>query len=129
MKRTWPALLPAVILGLAWSGPAGAGSNPAPAVTAKGVDAIVCVAVNDPFVLGAWEKIRNVDGKVNVLSDGNAEFTRALGLDFDGSAVGLGTRSKRYAMIVDDGMVKALMVEDAPAKAEKSSASAILAAL
>ena len=75
------------------------------------------------------EKIRNVDGKVNVLSDGNAEFTRALGLDFDGSAVGLGTRSKRYAMIVDDGVVKALMVEDAPAQAEKSSASAILAAL
>jgi peroxiredoxin len=96
---------------------------------AKGIDAIVCVAVNDPFVLGAWEKVRNVDGKVNVLSDGNAEFTRALGLDFDGSAVGLGTRSKRYAMVVDDGVVKALMVEDAPAQAEKSSASAILAAL
>ena len=93
-------------------------------ITAKGVDAIVCVAVNDPFVLGAWEKVRNVDGKVNVLSDGNAEFTRALGLDFDGSAVGLGTRSKRYAMVVDDGVVKALMVEDAPAQAEKSSASA-----
>ena len=68
-------------------------------------------------------------GKVNMLSDGNAEFTRALGLDFDGSAVGLGTRSKRYAMIVDDGVVKALMVEDAPAQAEKSSASAVLAAL
>jgi peroxiredoxin len=99
------------------------------AIKAKGVDAILCVAVNDPFVLGAWEKARNVGGKVNILSDGNAEFTRALGLDFDGSGVGLGTRSKRYAMIVDDGVVKALMVEDAPAQAEKSSASAVLAAL
>ena len=101
----------------------------ADAIKAKGVDAILCVAVNDPFVVGAWEKARNVGGKVSMLSDGNAEFTRALGLDFDGSGVGLGTRSKRYAMIVDDGVVKALMVEDAPAQAEKSSASAVLAAL
>jgi peroxiredoxin len=101
----------------------------ADAIRAKGVDAILCVAVNDPFVVGAWEKARNVGGRVNMLSDGNAEFTRALGLDFDGSGVGLGTRSKRYAMIVDDGVVKTLMVEDAPAQAEKSSASAILAAL
>jgi peroxiredoxin len=101
----------------------------ADAIRAKGVDAILCVAVNDPFVLGAWEKARNVGGKVSMLSDGNAEFTRALGLDFDGSGVGLGTRSKRYAMVVDDGVVKALMVEDAPAQAEKSSASAVLAAL
>jgi glutaredoxin/glutathione-dependent peroxiredoxin len=98
-------------------------------IAAKGVDAILCVAVNDPFVLSAWEKARNVGGKVKMLSDGNAEFTRALGLDFDGSAVGLGTRSRRYAMVVDDGVVKALMVEDAPAQAEKSSAAAILAAL
>jgi peroxiredoxin len=98
-------------------------------ITARGVDAILCVAVNDPFVVSAWEKARNVGGKVKMLSDGNAEFTRALGLDFDGSAVGLGTRSRRYAMVVDDGVVKALMVEDAPAQAEKSSAAAILAAL
>jgi peroxiredoxin len=98
-------------------------------ITAKGIDAILCVAVNDPFVVSAWEKARNVGGKVNMLSDGNAEFTRALGLDFDGSAVGLGTRSKRYAMVVDDGVVKTLMVEDAPAQAEKSSAHAILAVL
>jgi peroxiredoxin len=98
-------------------------------IAAKGVDAILCVAVNDPFVLSAWEKARNVGGKVKILSDGNAEFTRALGLDFDGSAVGLGTRSKRYAMVVDDGVVKTLMIEDAPAQAEKSSAQAILATL
>ena len=66
----------------------------ADAFKAKGVDTIACVAVNDPFVLSAWEKARNVDGKVEMLSDGNAEFTRALGLDFDGSGVGLGTRSQ-----------------------------------
>ena len=71
----------------------------------------------------------SVGGKVTMLSDGNAEFTRALGLDFDGSAVGLGTRSKRYAMVVEDGVVKSLMVEDVPTQAEKSSASALLAAL
>jgi len=101
----------------------------ADAIKAKGVDAILCVAVNDPFVVSAWEKARNVGGKVTMLSDGNAEFTRAIGLDFDGSAVGLGTRSKRYAMVVDDGVVKSLMVEDAPAQAEKSSASAVLGIL
>jgi peroxiredoxin len=101
----------------------------ADAIRAKGVDAILCVAVNDPFVLGAWERARNVGGKVTLLSDGNAEFTRAIGLDFDASGFGLGTRSKRYAMVVDDGVVKALMVEEAPTQAEKSSASAILAAL
>ena len=101
----------------------------AEAIKAKGVDAILCVAVNDPFVLSAWEKARNVDGRVRILSDGNAELAKALGLDFDGSGVGLGTRSKRYAMIVEDGTVQTLLIEDAPGQAEKSSAAAILAAL
>jgi peroxiredoxin len=101
----------------------------ADAIKAKGVDAVLCVAVNDPFVLSAWEKARNVDGKVTILSDGNAEFTRAIGLDLDASGFGLGTRSKRYAMVVDDGVVRTLLVEDVPTQAEKSSASAILAAL
>lgn len=101
----------------------------AEAIKAKGVDAIACVAVNDPFVMAAWEKAKNVGDKITLLSDGNAELTRAIGLDFDGSGAGLGTRSKRYAMIVDDGTVKALMVEDAPGQADKSSASAVLAAL
>jgi glutaredoxin/glutathione-dependent peroxiredoxin len=101
----------------------------AEAIKAKGVDEILCVAVNDPFVLSAWEKVRNVDGKVRILSDGNAEFTRAIGLDLDASGFGLGTRSKRYAMVVEDGVVKSLMVEDVPTQAEKSSASAILGAL
>ena len=101
----------------------------AEAIRAKGVDAIACVAVNDPFVMNAWEKARNVDGRVTMLSDGNAEFARALGLDFDGSGFGLGTRSKRYAMIVEDGTVRTLLIEDAPPQTEKSSAAAILAAL
>lgn len=101
----------------------------AEAIKAKGVDQILCVAVNDPFVLSAWEKARNVGGKVTMLSDGNAEFTRAIGLDLDASGFGLGTRSKRYAMVVEDGVVKSLMVEDVPTQAEKSSASAIVSAL
>jgi peroxiredoxin len=101
----------------------------ADAIKAKGVDEILCVAVNDPFVLSAWEKARNVNGKVKILSDGNAEFTRAIGLDLDASGFGLGTRSKRYAMVVEDGVVKSLLVEDVPTQAEKSSASAILATL
>jgi peroxiredoxin len=101
----------------------------AEAIKAKGIDAIVCVAVNDPFVMSAWEKARSVDGRVQMLSDGNAELARALGLDFDASAFGLGTRSRRYAMVVENGTVKTLLVEDVPTQAEKSSAAAILAAL
>ena len=96
---------------------------------AKGVDTIACVAVNDPFVMSAWEKASAIDGQIELYSDGNAEFTKALGLDFDASAVGLGTRSKRYAMVVDDGVVRTLLVEDVPSQAEKSSAEAILATL
>ena len=101
----------------------------ADALKAKGVDTIACVAVNDPFVLGAWEKARNVGGKVMMLSDGNGDFTRALGLEFDGSGFGLGKRSRRYAMVIDDGTVKTLLVEEVPSQAERSSASAILATL
>jgi peroxiredoxin len=79
--------------------------------------------------MDAWAKSRNVGEKVELYSDGNAEFTRALGLDFDGSGFGLGTRSRRYAMVVDDGTVKTLLVEEVPSQAEASSASAILATL
>jgi glutaredoxin/glutathione-dependent peroxiredoxin len=96
------------------------------ALRAKGVAAIACVAVNDPFVLKAWERSSGVADRVDFLSDGNAEFTRAIGLDFDGSAIGLGTRSRRYAMVVDDGVVRTLLVEDVPSQAETSSARAIL---
>jgi peroxiredoxin len=81
----------------------------------KGVDTIVCVAVNDPFVLGAWEDATGAKGKVLFLSDGNAEFTKKIGMDFDGSGFGLGTRSKRYSMLVENGVVKAMNVEESPA--------------
>ena len=101
----------------------------AEALRAKGVDTIACVAVNDPFVLNAWDKANNVSGRVEILSDGNGEFTRAIGLEFDGSSRGLGIRSQRYAMVVDDGVLKTLLVEDVPSQAEISSAKAILAAL
>jgi peroxiredoxin len=98
-------------------------------IRAKGVDAIACVAVNDPFVLKAWDHATGATGRIDIFSDGNAEFTRALGLDFDGSGVGLGTRSRRYAMVVDDGVVKTLLIEEAPSQAETSSAAAILNSL
>ncbi len=80
---------------------------------AKGVDAIACVSVNDAFVMDAWGKNQNVGDKVMMLADGSAEFTRALGLDLDLGARGLGVRSKRYSMLVDDGVVTALHLEDA----------------
>lgn len=95
----------------------------------RGVDAVVCVAVNDPFVLGAWAEASGGKGKIVFLSDGNAEFTKAIGMDFDGSGIGLGTRSKRYAMLVDDGAVSVLNVEDSPGVAVESTAAKILAAL
>lgn len=101
----------------------------ADAFKAKGVDDVVCVAVNDPFVLEAWGKATGAGGAVTILSDGNAEFTKKIGMDFDGGGIGLGTRSKRYAMVVEDGVVKALQTEENPGVAEVSSAEAILAAL
>ena len=101
----------------------------ADAIRAKGVDTIACVAVNDPFVLNAWDKANNVDGRVRILSDGNGEFTKAIGLELDGSGSGLGLRSRRYAMVVEDGVVETLLVEEVPTQAEASSAKSILAAL
>jgi peroxiredoxin len=79
--------------------------------------------------MSAWDKANSVDGRVELFSDGNAEFTKALGLELDGSGAGLGIRSKRYAMVVEDGVVKTLLIEDAPGQAEKSSAEALLATL
>jgi peroxiredoxin len=95
----------------------------------KGVDAIVCVAVNDPFVLGAWEATTGAKGKVLFLSDGNAEFTKKIGMDFDGSGFGLGTRSKRYSMLVENGVVKAMNVEDSPAACSITAGEALLDAM
>lgn len=92
----------------------------------KGIDSVACVAVNDPFVLGAWADASGSKGKILFLSDGNAEFTKKIGMDFDGSGIGLGTRSKRYAMLVDDGVVKVLNVEDSPGVAVESTAAKLL---
>jgi peroxiredoxin len=96
-------------------------------IKAKGVDSIVCLSVNDAFVMDAWGKDKNADDLLMV-GDGNGDFTKAVGLEMDGSAFGLGKRSQRYAMIVEDGVVKKLNVE-APGKFEVSSAEAILKAL
>jgi len=101
----------------------------AEALKGKGIQEVICVAVNDPFVMAAWEKARNVGGKVRMLSDGNGDFTKVVGMELDGRGFGLGSRSKRYAMVVDDGVVKTLLIEDVPSQAEKSSASALLATL
>lgn len=100
----------------------------ADAIKAKGVDEIACVSVNDVFVMGAWADAQGCGDKVSLLADGNGEFAKALGLDFDGSNFGMGTRAQRFAAVVDDGVVKTLNVE-APGKFEVSDADTILAAL
>jgi glutaredoxin/glutathione-dependent peroxiredoxin len=99
------------------------------AIKAKGVDLIAMTSVNDPFVLSAWAKASGAEGKIEFLADGNADFAKAAGLDFDASANGLGLRSKRYSMLVEDGVVKALNVEDSPGKADLSGAERLLAQL
>ncbi len=95
---------------------------------AKGVDEIVCLSVNDAFVMGAWGEAQSAGDKVRLLGDGNAEFTAAMGLEMDASGFGMGTRSQRYAMIVDDGTVTLLNVEEGR-DFEASKAETILAAL
>jgi peroxiredoxin len=100
----------------------------AAAIRAKGVDTIVCLSVNDAFVMGAWGKDQNVGDKVVMVADGNGDFAKALGLDFDGSKFGMGQRSQRFALIAENGVVTHLAVE-APGKFEVSSAEAVLARL
>ena len=80
-------------------------------IKAKGVDTIACVSVNDVFVMGAWGKSQGAD-EILLLADGNAAFTKAMGLELDGTPMNLGIRSQRYAMIVDDGVIKTLQVEE-----------------
>jgi peroxiredoxin len=94
----------------------------------KGVDTVACVSVNDPFVMGAWGEDREVGEDLMMLSDGNGDFTAAIGLEMDGSGFGLGTRSQRYAMIIDDGVVSTLNVESGPGL-DVSSAETILSEL
>ena len=100
----------------------------AAALKAKGVDEVWCVTTNDAFVMAAWGKHLNVDGKVRMLADGSAQYVKELGLDLDLTARGMGVRSNRYAMIVDHGVVKGVYVE-APGKYEVSSAEAVLSQL
>jgi peroxiredoxin len=102
----------------------------ASAIKAKGVDAIVVTAVNDVFVMDAWAKASGAgEGQIEFISDGNGDFAKALGLSMDGSGFGLGTRSQRYSMVVDDGVVRSINVEDAPGKADISGADNLLKSL
>jgi peroxiredoxin (alkyl hydroperoxide reductase subunit C) len=100
----------------------------AEAFRAKGVDAVICTAVNDAFVLGAWAKENDAAGKVTMLADGSGAFAKALGLELDLVARGLGVRSQRYALVAQDGKVTHLGVEQ-PGGFEVSKAEAVLAAL
>ena len=98
------------------------------ALRAKGVDEVWCVSVNDAFVMGAWARDQKSGGKVRMMADGSGEFTRACGLEFDLTARGMGIRSQRYSMLVEDGVVKTLNLE-APGKFEVSDAGTLLAQL
>ena len=95
---------------------------------AKGVDAIACVSVNDAFVMKAWGESQSVGDDILMLGDGNGDFTKAIGLEMDGSKFGMGQRSQRYSMIVEDGVVKELNVE-APGEFKVSAADYMLAQL
>ncbi|MGI9591507.1 MAG: peroxiredoxin [Myxococcota bacterium] len=97
-------------------------------IKAKGVDRIVCLSVNDAFVMDAWGKDRGAGDAVILVADGSGDFTRAIGLEMDGTKFGMGVRSQRYAAVIEDGVVKHLAVEE-PMQFEVSSAEAILGAL
>jgi peroxiredoxin len=93
----------------------------------KGVETIACTAVNDVFVLDQWAKATGSEGKIVMLTDDSAKFAKAIGLDIDltGAGIGLGVRSKRYAMLVDDGVVKVLNIDESPPEHDKSSAETL----
>ena len=93
---------------------------------AKGIDAIAVTSVNDVFVMAAWKRDTDQNDKVEFLADGNADYAKAIDLTFDGSGNGLGIRSKRYSMLVEDGVVKKLNVEEAPGKVDVSGGDALL---
>jgi glutaredoxin/glutathione-dependent peroxiredoxin len=96
------------------------------AIKAKGIAAIAVTGVNDVFVMKAWSETSGAVGKIDFLADGSADFAKAMGLSIDLSARGLGTRSQRYSMVVDDGVVKAMAVEESPGQAAVSGAEAML---
>ncbi len=100
----------------------------AAAIKAKGIEAIAVTGVNDAFVMDAWKKSAGSDD-IEFLADGSADFAKAVGIELDAGAMGLGTRSKRYCMVVDDGVVKSLAIEDSPGKADASGAEALLKSL
>jgi len=96
------------------------------AIKEKGVDTVACVTVNDIHVVTAWEKASNNNGKIQFLSDGNADFAKAIGMDIDLGVAGMGTRSMRYSMIVNDGTVETINLEENPGQAVVSSAATVL---
>ena len=98
-------------------------------IKAKGVDAILATSANDVFVLDAWSKATGAAGILEFLADGNADFAKEIGLSMDGSGFGMGTRSQRYSMLIEDGVVKSLNVEEAPGKADASGAETMLGQL
>ena len=98
-------------------------------IKSKGVDEVACVAVNDAAVMTAWGKDQRCEGKVSMLADGSGDLARALGLELDLTKMGLGVRSKRYSMLVDNGVVKSLSVEAQPGQVEASGADAMLRSL
>ena len=101
----------------------------ADAIKAKCIDTIAVTGVNDVFVMSAWKRDSDPNNKVQFLADGNGEFAKAIDITFDGSGNGLGVRSKRYSMVVDNGVVKKLNVEEAPGKVEVSGGDSLLKAL
>jgi peroxiredoxin len=98
-------------------------------ILAKGVDAIAVTAVNDVFVMDSWAKSSGAAGKIDFLADGNGDFAKAIGMERDLTSGGLGIRSQRYSMVVDDGVVQIVNVEDSPSNAELSGAANLLKAL
>src|SRR5262245_8028518 len=101
----------------------------ADAIKAKGIDTIAVTGVNDVFVMSAWKRDTDPNNKVEFLADGNGDFAKAIDLTFDASGHGLGTRSRRYSMVVDNGVVKKLSIEEAPGKVEVSGGDSLLKAL
>jgi peroxiredoxin len=95
---------------------------------AKGIETIACMSVNDAFVMNAWGKAQNVEGKVQMIADGNAEYSKALGLEMDASGFGMGTRGQRFSLLIDDGVVKQVNVE-AKGEFKVSSADYLLGQL
>jgi peroxiredoxin len=96
------------------------------AIKAKGVSDVIVTSTNDVFVLKEWLKATGAEGKVEALSDGNAQFAKAIGMDFDGSGRGLGTRTKRYSMLVEDGVVKQFNLEEQPGQCTVSGGDTLL---